>query len=96
MLEPIIIAQDVEKWYDNHFHVLKGVTLKVNKQEVVVIMGPSGSGKSTLLGLLTGVLKPDSGHLSLMKQDTANLGASARDRLRADHIGYIFQQLNLR
>ena len=41
--EPIIIAEAVEKWYDNRFHALRGVNLTVNKQEVVVIMGPSGS-----------------------------------------------------
>ncbi|MGV2390932.1 MAG UNVERIFIED_CONTAM: hypothetical protein LVR29_30315 [Microcystis novacekii LVE1205-3] len=39
--EPIIIAEAVEKWYDNRFHALRGVNLTVNKQEVVVIMrGP--------------------------------------------------------
>jgi general L-amino acid transport system ATP-binding protein len=42
--EPVIIAKDVEKWYDNGFHVLKGVSLTVYKGEVVVVMGPSGSG----------------------------------------------------
>ena len=63
--------------------------------EHLFVRGPSGSGKSTLLGLLTGILVPDSGRLSLMQQDTAGLGASRRDRLRADHIGYIFQQFNL-
>ena len=57
--------------------------------------GPSGSGKSTLLGLLTGVLIPESGHLALMQQDTATMSATKRDQLRADHIGYIFQQFNL-
>ncbi len=48
-----------------------------------------------MLGLLTGVLAPDTGHLSILQQDMANLSASKRDRLRADHIGYIFQQFNL-
>ena len=43
--EPVIIATDVEKWYDNGFHVLKGVSLTVHRGEVVVVMGPSGSGK---------------------------------------------------
>ena len=47
--EAVIIARDVEKWYDNNFHALRGVNLQVTKQEVVVIMGPSGSGKSTFI-----------------------------------------------
>ena len=63
--------------------------------EHLFVRGPSGSGKSTLLGLLTGILTPESGHLLLMQQDTAGLSATRRDRLRADHIGYIFQQFNL-
>ena len=63
--------------------------------EHLFVRGPSGSGKSTLLGLLTGILTPESGRLSLMQQDTAGLSATRRDRLRADHIGYIFQQFNL-
>ena len=47
--EAMITAENVEKWYDNNFHVLRGVNLEVNRQEVVVIMGPSGSGKSTFI-----------------------------------------------
>ena len=47
--EPVIVARDVEKWYDNGFHVLKGVSMTVYKGEVLVVMGPSGSGKSTFI-----------------------------------------------
>mgnify|MGYP001791704254 CR=1 FL=1 len=46
--QPIIIAEDVHKWYGK-FHVLKGASLTVNRGEVVVLMGPSGSGKSTFI-----------------------------------------------
>jgi|GEM_PF-5957862 len=62
--------------------------------EHLFIRGPSGIGKSTLLNLLAGVLTPDAGRLSLMRQDTGSLLEAARDRLRADHIGFIFQQFN--
>ncbi len=67
----------------------------LQRGEHLFIRGPSGSGKSTLLNLLAGVLTPDAGRLSLMQQDTASLGAAGRDRFRADHIGFIFQQFNL-
>ena len=46
--KPIIIAEDVHKWYGK-FHVLQGVSLSVERGEVVVLMGPSGSGKSTFI-----------------------------------------------
>lgn len=59
------------------------------------IQGPSGCGKSTLLGLLAGVLLPTSGSLQFMGTDWSRLRPGQRDRFRADHIGYIFQQFNL-
>ncbi len=61
----------------------------------IFIYGPSGSGKSTLLGLLGGVLSPQRGTISLLGHQLTNMSPSARDRLRADHIGFVFQQFNL-
>ena len=63
--------------------------------EHVFFRGPAGSGKSTLLNLIAGVLNPQSGSLRIMAQDTRNIGPARRDRLRADHVGYVFQQFNL-
>jgi putative ABC transport system ATP-binding protein len=63
--------------------------------EHVFLCGPSGCGKSTLLNVLAGVLKPDSGLLELLGQDLTSLSAARRDRFRADHVGFIFQQFNL-
>jgi hypothetical protein len=56
---------------------------------------PSGSGKSTLLGLLGGVALPQQGRIELLGTDITQLGSRARDRFRADHIGFLFQQFNL-
>lgn len=61
----------------------------------IFIYGPSGSGKSTLLGLLGGVLIPEHGTISMLGHELTKMTPSARDRLRADHIGFIFQQFNL-
>jgi putative ABC transport system ATP-binding protein len=63
--------------------------------EKVFISGPSGCGKSTLLGLISGILKPQAGEVVLDGQSLSPLGGPARDRLRGDKIGYIFQQFNL-
>ncbi len=63
--------------------------------ERIFLYGPSGSGKSTLLGLLGGVLTPERGQVRILEADLAHLNGRARDRFRADHIGFIFQQFNL-
>ena len=73
--------------------LIPSLTLMAGEQ--LFLRGASGSGKSTLLALLAGVLAPTSGQLTLLGQDTATLSGAARDRLRADHIGVVFQQFNL-
>ena len=63
--------------------------------ERVFLHGASGSGKSTLLGLLGGVALPQQGRIELLGTDITRLGSRDRDRFRADHIGFLFQQFNL-
>ncbi|MAZ89433.1 MAG: ABC transporter ATP-binding protein [Cellvibrionaceae bacterium] len=67
----------------------------VGDGEQVFIHGPSGSGKSTLLNLLSGILTPNKGCVSVMGQSLGDLSSRQRDRFRANHVGYIFQQFNL-
>ena len=61
----------------------------------VLVHGPSGSGKSTLLGLLSGLLTPNDGSLTMLGQSLNSLNNRQRDQFRAAHIGYVFQQFNL-
>lgn len=70
-----------------HFEVAAG--------ERVFLFGPSGSGKSTLLGIIGGVALPTTGTVGVLGQRLETLSRRARDRFRADHIGFIFQQFNL-
>ena len=70
-------------------------SLSIARGERVLLRGPSGSGKSTLLNLLAGVLVPQAGTVRVMGTDLGKLGGAERDRLRADHIGYLFQVFNL-
>jgi|ERR1043166_9725790 putative ABC transport system ATP-binding protein len=65
------------------------------EQAQVALAGESGSGKTTFLNLIAGILKPDSGEISLAGQKISALSESKRDRLRANTIGYIFQTFNL-
>jgi len=67
----------------------------INRGESVFLRGPSGSGKSTLLGLIGGVLKPNSGQVEICGTAISKVTSHKRDALRANHLGIIFQQLNL-
>lgn len=91
--EPIIIAEEVEKWYDNGFYALKKVNLTVQKQEVVVIMGPSGSGKSTFIRTFNALEPYQKGHIIIdgikLSYDLKNIEAIRRE------VGMVFQQFNL-
>lgn len=68
---------------------------ELQRGETMFLRGPSGCGKSTLLSLVAGVLTAHSGTVRLLGHDWRQLSSSRRDRLRADHVGYIFQQFNL-
>ena len=63
--------------------------------EKVFLQGPSGSGKSTLLGLIAGVNTPQAGEIDVFGNPFHQLGAAARDRVRAELIGVVFQLFNL-
>lgn len=69
--------------------------LTLQAGERVFLYGPSGSGKSTLLSLIGGVVKAAAGSVAVMGAELGALSPSARDRHRADHLGFIFQQFNL-
>jgi putative ABC transport system ATP-binding protein len=67
----------------------------LERRAQVALSGESGCGKTTFLNLIAGILVPDQGCIRLAGQDMSALRDSARDRLRATTIGYIFQTFNL-
>lgn len=67
----------------------------VVKGETLLIQGPSGSGKTTLLNLLAGVTQPTHGVVEVAGATLSSRRTAARDKFRADHIGFIFQIFNL-
>jgi putative ABC transport system ATP-binding protein len=69
--------------------------LAIGLGERIFLHGPSGSGKSTLLALLGGVAVAQQGRITLLDTEITSLSGRARDRFRADHIGFLFQQFNL-
>ncbi|NES73447.1 MAG: amino acid ABC transporter ATP-binding protein, partial [Okeania sp. SIO2D1] len=88
-----IVARDVQKWYSNNFHVLRGVSLTVKRGEVVVIMGPSGSGKSTFIRTFNALEEYQKGSIIIddisLSHDLKNIEAIRQE------VGMVFQQFNL-
>jgi general L-amino acid transport system ATP-binding protein len=90
--EPMIAMVDVHKWYGD-LHVLKGVSLTVDKQERIVICGPSGSGKSTLIRCINRLEEHQQGTIIV---DCIELNSETRsiEKIRAE-VGMVFQSFNL-
>ncbi len=75
--------------------VLRGVSLEVGSGEWLAILGASGSGKSTLLHLLGGLDKPSEGDIAFDGRTLSSMSASERNRLRREHVGFVFQFYHL-
>ncbi len=74
---------------------LDGVTLNIDKGEFVAVVGRSGSGKTTMLDLLGLLLKPTAGQLRIDGVETTRLGDRDRAHMRAQKVGFVFQEYNL-
>lgn len=90
--------QDVSKTYRHEgrtVNALTNVSLTLHPQQFVAVCGPSGCGKSTMLLTLGGLLRPDSGTVTVDDADIYALNPNERARFRADKIGFVFQQFHL-
>jgi putative ABC transport system ATP-binding protein len=76
-------------------HALCEVSLEVDAETMVAVMGPSGSGKSTLLTIAGSLEEPTSGQVLVVGQDLAAMSRNDKARLRRQSIGYVFQDFNL-
>ncbi len=94
----VLELDDVGKTYTRDgtaVEALRGVTLAVEPNRLVAIVGPSGSGKSTLLNLLGTLDVPTRGEVRFDGRDVTRLSGPARARFRARHVGFVFQFFNL-
>jgi putative ABC transport system ATP-binding protein len=94
----MITLENITKSYllgKRELEILKGVSMEVEKGEMVAIMGPSGSGKTTLLNLLGCLDLPTSGKYILDGKDVSNLRSGELAEVRGKKIGFIFQTFNL-
>lgn len=86
----MIEIKGVTKSFDN-LRVLKGVDLKIEKGEVISIVGPSGAGKTTLLQLIGTLDRPDSGSICFNGRDLCTMSQKELAKFRNKHIGFVFQ-----
>ena len=87
----MIRLKGIRKSYNGR-EVLKGIDLEIADQDYLVILGASGSGKSTLLNVLSGLEKPDSGHVYYGEEDLSQLTEAQLTVFRRAQIAFIFQQ----
>jgi putative ABC transport system ATP-binding protein len=94
----ILEASELYRFYhsgDAEVVALRGVSLSLDKGELVALLGPSGSGKSTLLNLVAGLDEPDGGHVDVAGLRLSRRSETVRAAIRARHIGVFMQSGNL-
>lgn len=88
--EVLLSAENIDFTYENGFHALKGVSLRIEKGELLAIVGTNGAGKSTFSKAICGFEKPQKGVLRFKGEDMSSLSIKER----ADRIGYVMQDPN--
>lgn len=97
-MSQIISVVDAGKYYrigENLVKALDGVSLSIEKNEYVAIMGPSGSGKSTMMNILGCLDTPSFGRYFLNGRDVSGMRDDELSRVRCREIGFVFQSFNL-
>tara|TARA_B100000459_G_scaffold144777_1_gene108140 strand:+ start:162 stop:848 length:687 start_codon:yes stop_codon:yes gene_type:complete len=80
---------------DSTVQAVRGVDVSVKEGEMIAIMGPSGCGKTTLLNVLSGIDQPNSGEVLIAGQPMYSVSDDQRTQMRAENMGFIFQDFNL-
>ena len=97
-MDSIIRLEDLEKAYymgKQTVPVLKGISLSIERNEYVALMGPSGSGKSTMMNILGCLDSPTGGKYILNNKDVSKMPDDDLAEVRNTEIGFVFQQFNL-
>jgi putative ABC transport system ATP-binding protein len=98
MAATAIEATAINKWFgegEARTHAVKDVDFRANFGEIVYVVGPSGSGKTTMLSMISGILRPTSGRVSIEDTDIWALDADRLAEFRLHKIGFVFQDYHL-
>jgi putative ABC transport system ATP-binding protein len=93
-----IVASNVSKWFgegDTRMTAVDSVNFTAHFGEILFIVGPSGSGKTTFLSMISGILRPNSGAVSVKGQDIWKLNNDQLAEFRLHTIGFVFQDFHL-
>ena len=94
----ILQAKNITKWFgepDNRIYAVKHVNVDVDYGEMLYIVGPSGSGKTTLLSIISGILRPNEGSITIKGKDIAQFTDDELTDFRLNTIGFVFQDFHL-
>ncbi|MFK0297388.1 ABC transporter ATP-binding protein [Streptomyces sp. NPDC090442] len=91
----VVELNQVTKEYPGGVAALRGVDLRIERGELLAVVGPSGSGKSTLLHIVGTLDRPTAGTVAIAGHDVATLTDRRLSALRARHIGFVFQSFHL-
>src|SRR5436305_7268110 len=94
----VVSARSLSRRYGENetaVNALRDVSIEIEEGRLTAIMGPSGSGKSTLMHILAGLDQPSGGSVSIAGVEITGMNDKQLTRLRRDHIGFVFQFVNL-
>ncbi|WP_027341993.1 ABC transporter ATP-binding protein [Hamadaea tsunoensis] len=94
-MSAVVLLEGVSKRYGGSVLALDDVSIEVGRGELAAVVGPSGSGKSTLLQLMGTLDRPTAGRIAIDGTDVATLNDKQLSGLRAERIGFVFQQFHL-
>ncbi len=85
----LLSAKNLSHTFD--YELFSDISLELDEKESIAIIGISGSGKSTLLNILSTLLKPDAGEVSLFKEDVSSMSKKRLSQIKRDELGLVFQ-----
>lgn len=98
MADPAVKANELVKWFgegEARTFAVRGVSFEARFGEMLYIVGPSGSGKTTLLSMISGILRPNEGTVTVEDEDIWSLTSNQIAEFRLNRVGFVFQDYHL-